>query len=435
MAKPITDQTLPQALGDHFLLPMRDGAVLVFGLTWFPLIGSRMDMLARRKARESRATHYVHGGAGTAAVGCARLRGRAKACYAAAQVFAASHAQGTAAGLLPLDDGRVWLVASRNGSVMARGDRLHANEAAARAALAELDALYPGLAEQARHLSVDELGAAIDPAACLWRAGTLLSQLPLPVQGTVLLVVLALLAPPAWRAWQRAIPSPSPARVDPAQAWRDALARAVASVRIHDADQLGRVFGTLRTLPVALQGWAMQSARCRPDGAAWACSARYTRTAPGATNRALAQHLPATVRPSFTTLDEAHLLWRVEGRARTLRPEILRDAAQTDIDFASTLQAIRPAFARIALGVPAALAVSPPRDESGSPLPAPADLPRMRQRNVVLQGPLRSFALFASPRAVASWTAIGLELHGDRRPDIAHSPLMAQLEGTVYERE
>ncbi len=97
----------------------------------------------------------------------ARLRGRAKACYAAAQVFAASHAHGTAAGLLPLDDGRVWLVAARNGAVMARGDRVYASDASARDALAELDTLYPGLAGQARDLSLDELARrSILPPAC-----------------------------------------------------------------------------------------------------------------------------------------------------------------------------------------------------------------------------------------------------------------------------
>jgi hypothetical protein len=435
MAASHNDQTLPQPLGDHVLLALRDGAVLVFGLTWSPLIGSRIDVLARRKARESRATHYVHGGAGAAAVGCARLRGRAKACYAAAQVFAGMHAQGAAAGLLSMEDGRVWLVAARNGAVMARGDRIYANMAAAHLALGELDVLHPGLASQVRDLSLDDLAAALDPSACLWRVGMLLGQVPLPVQGTALLLLLALLAPPAWRAWQRVTPAPSDARVDAARAWRNAFDTAAAAVRIHDPDQLGRVFVALRALPTALQGWTMQSARCRPDGPDWYCNARYARTSADATNRALAEHLPAAARAVFVSLDEAQIVWRVAGRAGALQPDAVPDWMQTDLDFASTLQAIRPAFARIALGAPAAFAVTPPRDDRGSPLPAPPDLPRMRQRNVVLHGPLRSFALFARPSAIASWTAIALEMHGDRRPDIAHSPLMAQLEGTVYERE
>ncbi|ANN71438.1 type 4b pilus protein PilO2 [Bordetella bronchialis] len=429
------ESDLPQPLGDHLVLPLTDGAVLVFGLTWSPLIGTRVDVLARRKARETRATHYVHGGTGAAAVGCARLRGRAKACYAAAQVFAGMQGAGTAAGLLPLDDGRVWLVASRNGAVMARGDRVHPDAASARQALAELDAMHPGLAGQVRDLSLDGLAAALDPSACLWRAGVPLMRLPLPVQGAALLVVLAVLAPPAWRAWQRLGTPPVAASPDPARAWHEALAKATAAVRIHDASQLGRVFATLRALPTALQGWSMRSARCRPHGGDWACDARYARTAPDATNRALAEHLPAAIRPAFVTLDEATLSWRVTGAAGTLRPEGLPDPARTDIEFASMLQSIRPAFARVALGAPAALPVAAPRDAHGNPLPAPPDMPRLRKRPLVVHGPLRSFALFTQSRTVASWTAVSLTLHGERGPDIAHSPLMAQLEGTVYERE
>ncbi|CAM3709938.1 Type 4b pilus protein PilO2 [Bordetella sputigena] len=435
MATIRTNPALPQAVGDHVLLAVDDGAVLVFGLAWSPLIGSRLDILARRKAREAGATHYVHGGVGAAAVGCARLRGRAKACYAAAQVFARLHAQGTAAGLLHLDDGRVWLVASRNGAVMARGDRVHADEAAAREALAELDAIHPGLACQLRTLSIEDLVVALDPASCLWRVGIPLTQLPMPVRGTVLLLLIALLVPPAWRAWHDHAQARTARPVDPAQAWRDALDRATATVRIHDARQLGQIFATLKTLPVALRGWTMRSARCRPDGAEWSCAARYDRTAADATNRALAEHVPAGVRVVFTSLGEAQLLWRIPGRAVALRPDILGDSARTDLDFASALQTISPAFSRVALGAPAAFVVPPPRDEHGGPLPPPADLPRVRQRNVVLHGPLRSFALFASPPAVASWKAVALDLHGDRHPDVAQSPLMAQLEGVVYERE
>ncbi len=253
--------------------------------------------------------------------------------------------------------------------------------------------------------------------------------------GTVLLVVLALLAPPAWRAWQRATPSPPPARVDPARAWRDAQARAAAAFffffffrahprcrparpRVcHAAHLAGGLAGldhAVRALPAGRIELGLFRALCQD-------------LAPDATNRALAQHLPATVRPSFSTLDDAQLLWRVAGRTGTLRLEILRDAARTDLDFASTLQAIRPAFARIALGAPAALAVSPPRDESGRPLPPPDDLPRMRQRNVVLQGPAALLRLVRQP-------ACGRIMDGHRpgtawRPPFGHCP--QPLDGTA----
>jgi hypothetical protein len=441
---PHATQAASQPLGDHLLLSLPDETVLVFGLHWSAIVGSRVDVLARRKAREARATHYVHGGNGAAAVGCACLRARGKAgrkvrsraCYAAAQVFARMHPHGLAAGVLRMDDAVSWLVAARDGAVMARSDRLYPNEAAAHAALAELDVLHPGLAGTVRTLSVDDLARSLDPAAAMWRIGLPWSRVPVPVQGAILLVSLAVLLPPAWRAWQRrAAAPPPPAAVDPGQAWHDALSRAAASVRLHDAGQLGLVFQTLRKLPTALQDWTLQSARCRPDGHGWACRARYVRATPHATNLALAERLPASVRAVFASLDEADVLWRVAGRTHALQPAALPHMSQTDLLFASVLQSIRPAFASIVLGTPATFPVAPPRDAQGRPLPAPSDLPRLRTRSVVLDGPLRSFALLARPPATASWTEIALILHADRRPDIAHSPLMAQLQGVVYEHE
>jgi hypothetical protein len=431
-------------VGDHLLMQLPDGAILAFGLHWSAIVGSRVDFLARKKAREARATHYVHGGTGAAAVGCARLHGRGtagpdvrrKACYAAAQVFAGMHAQGAAAGLLRIDQDRTWLVAARDGAVMARTDRIYPSEAAAQAALAELDLLHPGVAQDARRLSIHDLAGALDPAAALWRMGSPLRRVPLPVQGAVLLVALALLAPPMWRAWHRSAAARPPSNaVDTDQAWQDALAHAAASVHIHDALQLGRLFEALRGLPMAVQGWMLESARCQPEDAAWTCSARYARVGADATNQTLSQALPRSVRPVFSSLDEAHIVWRVPGHRQALQPTALPRASQTDLVFGSALQTIRPAFARIALGPTAALPVPPPRDERGTPLPAPSDLPQLQRRNVVLEGPLRSFALFAHPPATASWTEVSLVLHAQRRPDISHSPLTAQLQGFIYERE
>ncbi|ANN78662.1 type 4b pilus protein PilO2 [Bordetella flabilis] len=435
---------VPQAVGDHTLVSLQDETVLVFGLHWSAIVGSRVDALARRKAREARATHYVHGGSGAAAVGCARLRTRGKtgqrlrnkACYAAAQVFARMHPHGVAAGVLCMDGTRTWLAATRDGAVMARSDRIYPDEAAAQAAVAELELLHPGLAGAVHRLSVDDLARSLDPAAAMWRIGLPWGRVPAPAQGVILLLALALLLPPAWRAWQRGPGAPPPpVAVDPARAWHDALSRAAATIHIHDAGQLGRVFQILRQLPTALQDWTLQWARCRPDGSGWACHARYGRTTPHATNQALAERLPASVRALFASLDEADVLWQVTGVTHALQPAALPHMSQTDLRFASVLQAIRPAFARIALGAPAAFAVAPPRDPQGRPLPAPPDLPRLRSRPIVLEGPLRSFALLAQPPATASWSEIALVVQVDRPPDIAQSPLMAQIQGVVYERE
>jgi hypothetical protein len=426
-----------ESMGDHLLVNLPGGAVLAFGLRWFPLVGSRVDVMARKKSREERATHYVHGGTRAAAVGCARLRGRMKACYAAAQVFAQAHGHGTAAALLVLEDQRAWLVAAQDGAVITRTDRIYSTAGQAMDALIELDASYPGLSRTVLHMDLNGLAAALDPAACLWRTGSVLAQVPGPVRGAALLLMLALLVSAGLKhGWPDAQRKPAgTATIDPSMAWHLAIARAAAATRVHQPEQLGEVFGALKQLPTAVRGWALSSARCRPQAQDWACSASYARVGPHATNQELAAAIPGYARPVFRDLEQAQVAWRMPGTSAPLEPAALAGVQSTDIILASSLQRIRPAFARIGLGDPSALAVPAPRDEQGRPLPPPPDLPRIRLRNVTLQGPLRSFALFAQPAATASWSEITLALGSPTQPALARSQLTAQVTGIVYERE
>jgi hypothetical protein len=426
---------------DPLMIDVPEGAVLVFGMRWFPLVGSRVDVLARKRAREARATHYVHGGTRAAAVGCARMRGRPRACYSAAQVFAHAHPHGIAAGLLLLDDRRTWLVASQDGAVMTRADRVYASTQLAMNGLAELDELYPGLSQGLEQLHISTLAANLDPVASLWQVGTRIGQIPGPVRVAAALLVVAVLAPQAWHAWhvwraRGAAHAGHAKKADPAQAWTSALSSYAASMPVHSSEQLGKVFGSLRQLPTFLRGWTLQSARCRPQANDWSCSASYGRIAPDATNREFAAAMPAQRRPVFKQLDQADLDWRVTaGPSLSVNPAALARPAVTDILFGSTLQRIRPAFAQIALSEPAALSVPAPVDAQGRPLPVPADLPRLRRRNLSLRGPLRSFALFAHPSATIAWSELVLSVGAVRVPTVGSSALTAQLHGVVYERE
>jgi hypothetical protein len=426
-----------ESMGDHLLINLPGGAVLAFGLRWFPLVGSRVDVMARKKSREARATHYVHGGTRAAAVGCARLRGRMKACYAAAQVFAQAHGHGTVAALLVLQDQRAWLVAAQDGAVITRTDRIYATAGQAMDALVELDASYPGLSRTVLHLDLNSLAAALDPAACLWRSGSVFTQVPGPVRGTAVLLLLALLMSAGLKhGWPHTRRAPAGvATIDPALAWHLAVAQAATATRVHQPGQLGRVFGALKQLPTAVRGWTLRSARCRPQAQDWACSASYGRVGPHATNQELAAAVPAYARPVFRDLEQAEVAWRMPGTSTVLEPAALASAQSTDVILASALQRIRPAFVQIGLGDPSALSVPAPRDKQGRPLPPPPDLPRIRLRNVTLQGPLRSFALFAQPSATTSWSEVTLALGSPIQPALARSQLTAQVRGTVYERE
>jgi hypothetical protein len=426
-----------ESIDDHLLLSLPGGAVLAFGLRWFPLVGSRVDVMARRKARDAGATHYVQGGARAAAVGCARLRGKMKACYSAAQIFAQAHQHGTAAGILSLQDDRAWLVASQDGAVIARTDRIYPTADQAMAALAELDQSYPGIAATLLHLDMEGLSATLDPAACLWRIGTVIAQLPGPVRGSALLLVLALLASvlakQGWPDAQRR--HAAVADIPPAVAWRAAVEKAAAAARVHRPEQLGSVFGALKQLPTAVRGWALRSARCRPQAADWNCSASYARIGPQATNQDLAVAVPTYAQPVFRGIEQAEIAWRVPLAFTALQPDALGGAGDTDLVFASALQRIQPAFVRIGLGDPAAFPVTPPLDAQGRALPPPPDLPRIRLRQVDLQGPLRSFSLFSGSEAAASWSEVALTLGAEIPPALARSQLIAQLKGVVYERE
>src|SRR5690606_32406715 len=66
------------------------GQVFAFGVSWFALVGSHPQAMARARARRQRATHYVVGGQGAVAGGCASLAAglRRRPVHAAAQAFA-----------------------------------------------------------------------------------------------------------------------------------------------------------------------------------------------------------------------------------------------------------------------------------------------------------------------------------------------------------
>ncbi|WP_233235263.1 hypothetical protein [Bordetella sp. LUAb4] len=436
-----------QAVDEVLTLELEDGALLVFGMRWFPLVGSRPEALARRRAREARASHYVQGGTRAAAVGCTRLHGRPRPCHSAAQAFAQSYPQGTAAGMLMMDEGRAWLVATQDGAVMARTDRIYADREQALAALAELDTFYPGMAAAMRDLDLADLVGNLGLATTLWRLSPWVGLPPAGARGICLLLAAGLLGGTAWQAWRhwgRAAPSVAGV-VDPRDAWRTALARQAAALPLHDPSSLGTVFVSLRQLPVLTQGWALDGARCAAQTREWACQASYRRAGPAGSNRSFAETPPARDQagfdgPHFDGLEQARVSWRVIASAKpglpsNVNPDALDRRQAGDIRLGSALQRLLPAFGRISLGMAAALPVPAPLDESGRPLARPPGLPVLYSRPLLMHGPLRSYALFQAPPAGTAWREVTLTLMPGRRPEATGSVLMAQLQGVVYERD
>jgi hypothetical protein len=424
-----------QINGDHEQLVLPEGASLVFALRWFPVVGSRIDRLARRKAHEACATHYVQGGTNAVAVGCARLRGCRK-YYAAAQCFARIYPHGTVAGLLRLSESRTWLVASQDGAVMTRTDRIYPTVLLATQALEELDRRHPGLVHSVRHLVLSDLVAALDASTALRRLRLTFARLTVSLRGGVGLIALVLSLPLLWHLWRGEPPlQQDGGPLDAAQAWRHAVATATKPIALHKPKLLSRIFDALKALPLVLNGWSLRTAQCRFQGERWFCRASYARTSPDATNARFIAKLPTTVQVHFNNLDEADITWSVISAVQPLDPTILAPAAHTDQVFASALQRVQPMFSRIALGTPTHLSILPPRDEQGRWLPAPQDLPRIQQRTISVAGPLRSFSLLPYESMAMSWTEVALVVQATRAPSVIESPLMVQLQGNIYELE
>jgi hypothetical protein len=340
------------------------------------------------------------------------------------------------AGLLLLEEARTWLVAAKDGAVMARTDRIYPSMALATAALNELDAMHPGLANSAHHLVLDDFIAVLAPDAAMRRVGLSLGRFPLPVRAIVGLIFLALICPQLWRVWcGEGVERAADPQIDAARAWRDAVVAATVNTIIQEPIQLGQVFSSLKALPMAIRGWSLQSARCHAQSQDWHCRASYIRGALMATNAGLAASVPASVRVIFNNLEQADIAWQVSSTAHFLDVARLNSAADTDHDFASLLQRLRPVFSSVVLGVATDLAVLAPRDRQGQVLPPPPDLPHLQQRTINLEGPLRSFSLFTQFPAFISWREVTLAVHADRNVTVVASPLMAQLQGVLYERD
>lgn len=423
----------------HLLLIEADGGRrLAFGLSWFALVGSHTPALARARARRLRATHYVVGGLGAVAGGCARLPVpvRRRPVHAAAQAFAHRYPEGSVACIAELADGRWWLAAAQDGAVLARADRLYDSTESAATALRELAAQYPSLRQIDGVQALAAVMASADAVALMLPVGSRWARLPWPVRAFAGVLAAALAVPPAWQAWRRPPPAPVPESAITAEAaWQQAVTQFRERQVAHPRQELGRVLASLHRLPLDVQGWVLREARCQPGPRAWSCMADYDRLQGDATNDAFARALPAGWRLHFRPLEGAGLAWTVAGDGATLAGMALPDAAHIEGAVVSALQRVRPAFGRVALGPAVAVSIPAPRNTQGQALaPWPAG-PSPRQRSLTLQGPLRSFALLADWPFAVAWSSLALRLAAGRAPGITVSALTAELQGTLYESE
>ncbi|OZI24330.1 hypothetical protein CAL18_10585 [Bordetella genomosp. 7] len=428
------------APGQLLLIDTPDGsASLAIGLSWFAVVGSHARSMARSRARRMRATHFVTGGQGAMAGGCARLAAhqQRRPVHAAAQVFAQLYPEGAVACVVPLPDGQCWLAASQDGAVVARGDTLYADAHQASMALQALADQYPSLRRQDGALSLRAMQAALGPATLMQPVGNRWSWLPLPVRVFLCTLAFAASIPLIRHLWP--VPPPTPAQAMPASAedaWRQAVDGFLRKQRVHPLPELARVLGSLHRLPLNLQGWLLREARCQPGQGAWRCSAAYARVQADATNLAFLQSLPPHWQFRLHPLDDAELVWTVPGNDTSLERVDVPTSAHVDRVLASALQQARPAFQQMKLGPSMAVPITAPRDSAGQAFAAPVPLPALRQRSVALYGPLRSVAVLAGQQSLAvAWSSLVLRLAQGREPGTAVSALTAELQGVLYEND
>lgn len=411
---------------------------IVFGLRWFALVGSDIEGKARRRARQGRATHYVIGQAQGAVVGFGKLslKNNRQTLHAAAQLFARENSEENVACLAIFPDGRAWIVASLLGAVLAQTDKIYTSAEAARSDWLALLTQYPTLRECDGHIALDRIMESGDEQAAMAKLASRWKILPLPLRVGVVALSLTLVLPPVMQRIRQYVRPAQPQMpvVDAALAWRQAWQELLRATPVHESSQLQQAFASLHDLPLQLQGWVLRAARCAPESWEWRCTAHYWRVHPMATNESFVQTLPRNWKLEFQPLDGVRASWSVPLAAASLAVINPPPSADVNTRLISDLQRALPVFAGIVLGEPLHLDAVAPVGPNGELIAQIEPMPGVLRRDLVLTGPLRSFALLGELAMVAAWTELSLRVIPERQPTKSQSVLDVQLKGVIYEQ-
>jgi hypothetical protein len=434
---------------------------LAFNLAWRSIAtgGGRQEAL--RVARASGATHALVR-AGQVGMGVLAQRQRNGARLVPAALVAARQHSGTAVCCLEVTPGEFWLALTIHGTPTSTDQFL--SGISAEEALQRAESILAGLDAQAGatlHTNIPgctRLDARPYAPSDMLEAGApegdVLRTLPKArrMRGLLLGVVLAGAASLAWQqhrsqpdaarsARQAAALASSP---DPQSAWEAAVMRWAAGVPMPGPGALQPVRDALGSLPVHWHGWQLAQAACRaaaleagpPAHRPWHCDAGYQRGGAAHLNRDMAGRAPPGWSLRFQPLGELQLHRTVQAPAVALRPTELLPVSHYEVEVASRLQRLSPAFAgdlRLAF---APVSLPPPTDPTGQAVGAPARpvLPSLAEFQ--LRGPLRSIDAMLADGVAAHWHAIQLTYHAPAASGASHlhggvaaSDLMVELKG------
>lgn len=416
----------------------RDGVALVFGLEWFPLLGSHPEVQARSVARARRASHRVVCAGGAAAVGLLQTgrmsRKRGQRYCSAAAAFARLHAHETVAAVMTLPGGRRWMVAVHEGAVMTRCDHLHDASAPMDETLSLLREAHPGLTV------LDDRGSPAGQLDALFEAameGCELVGSRRRMTGRIVLLSLLLTAgvtlAKGGGLWGAREADVIPVQ-DAGSAWQDAIAESARAHRVHGVTGLQAALTAIYDVPVMVAGWHLDQVECRPRPSTWQCRSRYRRGNTGDNERFIAA-AKADWDLSFDPMQGAEAAWSVPLPSQPLAHVRLHGPRQNEARLISALQAMLDAFTELRLDPPQAIPVRAPLDAQQLPLPRPPGLAAYQRRVVRLQAPLRSLALLLPETAHMSWDRILVQVTAVDQPTLRSSGLRASLSGVLYEKD
>jgi hypothetical protein len=409
---------------------------LVFGLDWIPLLGD--EGRAADVAGRHGASHLALSGNPPAALGMAMDLSRRSAYWSAALLMASQYPIGTVVRVIPLEEGAWHVLACHEGVALVRADRSYPDHALACQAVEVLRMSYP-------HLSLHEDpppgGEEDGRTAGLQDLAKLSASVP-PLQRVrrravrwVVLVLLALAAALFVAGFWRGSSPPASLPLTAHAAWTLALDQTLARQPVHGPAGTRDLLQALYRQPVHLAGWRMQSLRCEPGSESphWRCVGDYRRDHAAADNRGLLAAAPADWQLDFPSIDRARTRWALTPAAMPVQLDKLSANGMLARDWVSALQGILPAFSKIQVEPPRALAIPVPRDTQGRELPRPADLPALATRALQVQGPLQSASLLVPLAQAVSWRRVSLTFTPGARTGVRASRLILHLEGNAYE--
>lgn len=413
---------------------------LAFGLNWLPLISGRAARSARRISRQYKASHIVLDGEAPASFGYGFVsranRHRKLVMHSAAQNMARLYPSGHVAAIVPVEPDGHWFVAIHEGAVVARTDVVYRSLSQARQALHELQRAHPrlmALLPEAGCPSLETIAGASGSGTLLRHTGKGRGK------WMVLALVLGLLAFALMFSQKEGAlhaTNDTFSTVDMAEAalrWQQAASLVEQGITVHGVAATHALLRHIHDLPVRMAGWVLARAACQAQHTAWHCSADYDRKWIGADNAGLLAKAPQGWRFDFPSIDRAQATWVLPAPVLPLAQQHIDDAQHNQRYLHSSWQGIRPAFNKIEVGPALPVAIEPPQDKQGRPLPRPVDLRRYARRQVVFEGPLRSVSVLLPHTRSIGWRSITLT-HGDSaQPSLATSLLRVSFVGDLYE--